>query len=155
MTRWAKGAETIARMLDDRELQAVQGGQADGKPWLDKARKTVVTAGQIIDADPESAYTLVYDAARFAGTGLLAQQGLRPTTQGGHLVVDEALRAQFGDAFRAYRALRIRRNELEYPAYPGDLVEPSEVMDAMGQARKLIDAAERLLPHLGFFAGPS
>ena len=35
-------------------------------------------------------------AARQACVALLAQQGLRPTTAGGHYAVEEAIRAQFG-----------------------------------------------------------
>jgi hypothetical protein len=151
MSSWTTGSDVIARLCASGELQQVQGGQANGKPWLDKARRTIKTAGFIIDDDPESAYTLAYDAVRFAGTALLAQQGLRPTTRGGHLVVDQALRAQFGERFKAYRTLRIRRNELEYPAYPGELVEPTEVHEALSQATRLIDAAEQVLPYLGFY----
>jgi hypothetical protein len=151
MTGWEKGSGTIARMLADQELQQVQGGQANGGPFLDKANRTITTAAHIVEDDPESAYTLAYDAARFAGVALLAQQGLRPTTRGGHLAIDEALRAQFGGTFKAYRTLRIRRNELEYPAYPGELVEIDEVRTAVSQAKQVIEAANQLLPRLGFY----
>jgi hypothetical protein len=87
------------------ELQAVRGAQADGTPWLAKATRTVETAASLAETDPSSAITLAYDAARFAAMAVLAQQGLRATTKGGHLAVDEAVRAQFGDAFRPFRAL--------------------------------------------------
>jgi hypothetical protein len=36
------------------------------------------TAAAIVADDPESAFVLAYDAARFVGEALLAQQGLRP-----------------------------------------------------------------------------
>ena len=36
----------------------------------------------------DSAFVLAYDAARYAARALLAQQGLRPTTSGGHYVVE-------------------------------------------------------------------
>lgn len=65
--------------------------------------------------------------------------------------MDEAMRAQFGDAFRPYRALRIRRNELEYPNYPDEVVESEEAAEAVSSSKKIIEAAEKLLPHLGFF----
>jgi hypothetical protein len=48
---------------------------------------------------PDSAYVTGYDAARFALVGVLAQQGLRSTQKGGHLAVEHAIRAQFGDAW--------------------------------------------------------
>jgi HEPN domain-containing protein len=129
----------------------VAGGQADGEPWIVRARQTLGAATVVAAADPSSACTLAYDAARFSCMAVLAQQGLRPTTKGGHLGIDEAVRSQFGDVFRPFRALRIRRNELEYPLYPDEPVEESEATSAIASARALIDAAEKLLPHLGFF----
>lgn len=151
MARWARGEARIEQQLQSGELQAVHGAQADGAPWVAKAKRTVDTAAGLIDTDAGSAITLAYDAARFAAMAVLAQQGLRATTKGGHLAVDEAMRAQFGDAFRPYRALRIRRNELEYPNYPDEIVESEEAAEAVSSSKKIIEAAEKLLPHLGFF----
>ena len=88
---------------------------------------------------------------RFACAALLAQQGLRPTTGGGHLAIEQAMRAQFGDTFKPFRDLRIRRNELEYPTFPDEAVEPDEAGEAIATAASLIDAARKLLPHLSFF----
>jgi hypothetical protein len=82
---------------------------------------------------------------------LLAQQGLRSTTRGGHLAVEEAVRAQFGNAFKPFRDLRIRRNDLEYPVYPDEPIEADEVEEALDAAGGIIDAALKLLPHLGVF----
>jgi hypothetical protein len=50
----------------------------------------LLTASDIVDDDPDNGYILAYDAARYAGTALLAQQGLRPTTSGGHYAVELA-----------------------------------------------------------------
>jgi len=66
MTRWARGEAEIERMLKSGELQAVTGTAADGGPWLTKAAATIRTAECISPSDPHSAYTLAYDAARFA-----------------------------------------------------------------------------------------
>jgi hypothetical protein len=41
-------------------------------------------------------YALAYDGARKALTAILENEGLRPTTRGGHLAVFEAVRAQLG-----------------------------------------------------------
>src|SRR6185369_12680611 len=110
MGRWSRGEARIEQHLRSGEMQAVRGAQADGTPWLAKATRTVETAASLVETDPSSAITLAYDAARFAAMAVLAQQGLRATTKGGHIAVDESVRAQFGDTFRPYRALRIRRN---------------------------------------------
>ena len=94
---------------------------------------------------------LAYDAARQALTALLAHQGLRPTTKGGHYAVEQAIRAQFGPGFRQFGALRRRRNELEYPERPGDDATDDEAIEAVENARALIAAANGLLDQLGMF----
>ena len=79
---------------------------------MEKAVVTLETARSAIDRDPHSAFVLAYDASRHALTALLAHQGVRPTTRGGHYAVEQAVRAQFGLGFRQFGALRRRRNWL-------------------------------------------
>ena len=79
---------------------------------MEKAVVTLETARSAIDRDPHSAFVLAYDASRQALTALLAHQGVRPTTRGGHYAVEQAVRAQFGLGFRQFGALRRRRNWL-------------------------------------------
>ena len=80
MTRWARGEAEIEQLLSRRELEHVTGAAADGRPLLRQAKTTAATAATLVQTDAYSAYILAYDAARFACTALLAQQGLRPTT---------------------------------------------------------------------------
>jgi hypothetical protein len=94
---------------------------------------------------------LAYEAARQACVALLAQQGLRPTTAGGHYAIEEVIRAQFGSALRAFGGLRRRRNELEYPLYPTEQASTAEAAETLMTAAEIIDAAANLLPNLGFF----
>ena len=84
MSRWPRGEAQIEQLIANKQLQQVIGGQANGAHLLQKASRTLETAGEIADQDPDSAYVLAYDAARYSGTAILAQQGLRPTTSGGH-----------------------------------------------------------------------
>jgi hypothetical protein len=97
MTRWGRGEAQIEQMIENGELQRVTGAGADGAdgaPWLAKATVTIATAESVTASDPNSAYTLAYDSARFACVSLLAQQGLRPTTTGGHYAVQVAVTRQ-------------------------------------------------------------
>jgi hypothetical protein len=91
MSRWARGEAEIDRLLAEGGLQQVSGAAADGEAWLEKAARVLGTARAIVTGDPESAYVLVYDAARQACVGLLAHQGLRATSKGGHYVVERAV----------------------------------------------------------------
>lgn len=120
MARWQRGVAEVESLVDAGELQQLVGEAANGERLLTKASTTLGTARSVVGTDPDSAFVLAYDAARQALTGLLAQQGLRPTTKGGHYAVERATRAQFGAGFRQFGALRRRRNELEYPERPGD-----------------------------------
>jgi len=82
---------------------------------------------------------------------LLLQQGVRPTTEGGHYVVEGVLRAQFGASFRTFGTLRRRRNELEYPELPDEKASAQESDFAVQAADELVTSAASLLPNLGLF----
>src|SRR5450756_1786323 len=151
MSRWPRGEAEIENLIAAKQLQQVIGGQANGALLLLKASRTLETAGEIADHDPDSAYVLAYDAARYAGTAILAHQGLRPTTSGGHYVVEVALRAQFGEGFRPFGAMRRRRNELEYPTDPGETTTHDEAQRAIQDAEGLLLAGQQLLPTLSNF----
>jgi hypothetical protein len=152
MPRWARGEAEIEQLIARSELESVTGAAADGGPLLDQARRTAATAAGLVSSDPYSAYVLAYDAARFACIALLAQQGLRATTSGGHYAVGQSARAQFGDGFRPFGALRRRRNELEYPHLPADTATSEEAEHAAATAQQLIAAASQLLPQLSLFS---
>ena len=148
MPKWARGAAEVEQLIARGELERVTGAAADGTPLLEPARKTAATAAGLTTSDAYSAYVLAYDAARFACIALLAQQGLRATTSGGHYAVEQAVRAQFGDGFRPFGVLRRRRNELEYPHLPADTATSEEAGQAAGTAQRLITAVGKLLPQL-------
>ncbi len=112
MARWTRGESDVEALLAAGELQKLTGAAANGERLLEKATVTLSTARSAVGTDPDSAFVLAYDAARQALTALLAHQGLRPTTKGGHYAVERAVRAQFGPGFRQFGALRRRRNEL-------------------------------------------
>src|SRR5215469_6005158 len=151
MPRWQRGEAEVEQLVRQRELDYVTGAAADGASLLGHARRTVATAESLVQADSYSAYVLAYDAARFACNALLAQQGMRATTTGGHYAVERAVRAQFGEGFRPFADLRRRRNELEYPRVPADTATTDEAGQAAETAQGLIKAADALLGQLSFF----
>jgi hypothetical protein len=151
MTRWLRGADEIRALLASGDLQQLTGAAADGRHLLHRAETTLATARSIVSTDPDSAFVLAYDAARQALTALLAHQGLRPTTKGGHYAVDLASRAQFGPGLRHFGMLRRRRNELEYPEHPGDDSSTAEAVQAADHAQGIITAAQSLIEQLGVF----
>jgi hypothetical protein len=151
MARWTRGESDVEALLAAGELQKLTGAAANGERLLEKATVTLSTARSAVRTDPDSAFVLAYDAARQALTALLAHQGLRPTTKGGHYAVERAVRAQFGPGFRQFGALRRRRNELEYPERPGDDATHDEAAEAVDNAQAIITASQGLLDQLGLF----
>lgn len=152
MPKWQMGEAEVQALVDRRDLELVTGAAADGAPLLTQAQRTAATAAGLVQSDPYSAYVLAYDAARFACNSLLAQQGIRATTQGGHYAVELAVRAQFGQGFRPFADLRRRRNELEYPRLPADTASTEEAQEAVEVTQRLIAAAGQLLDQLTFFS---
>jgi len=151
MGRWPRGEAEVEALIAAGDLQKLTGDAANGERMLKKAAVTLETARSAVDRDPDSAFVLAYDAARQALTALLAHEGLRPTTKGGHYAVEQAVRAQFGPGFRQFGALRRRRNELEYPDRPGDEANAEEATDAVEKAGEIITAAGGPLAQLGLF----
>ncbi len=151
MSRWSVGEAEVESLLAGRALQPVTGSAADGAPGLTRARQTIASAQVLLSTDPSNALVLAYDAARQACTALLAQQGLRPTTAGGHVAVERVVRAQFGAPFAPYGGLRRRRNEIEYPSHPDEAVDTDEATQALAVAETVLEAAAKLLPHLDLF----
>lgn len=152
MSRWPRGEAEVEDLLRRRDLENIAGAAADGAVLLAQADRTASTAAGLIEVDAYSACVLAYDAARFACVALLAQQGLRATSSGGHYAVERTVRAQFGPGFRPFGDLRRRRNELEYPHNPADAASEDESRHAVQVARQLIAAASALLDQLSFFA---
>ena len=149
--RWSVGEATIERLLAAGHVERVQGAQADGESWLERARRGLDAAQLLAQSAPDSSVVLAYEAARQACVALLAEQGLRPTTAGGHYAIEEVIRAQFGPTLRAFGGLRRRRNELEYPLYPTEQATVAEAAESLKTAAEIIDSATKLLPNLGFF----
>jgi len=103
MARWKRGEAEVEALVVAGDLQKLTGEAASGERLLAKAAVTLETARSAVERDPDSAFVLAYDAARQALTALLAHQGLRPTTKGGHYAVERAVRAQFGPGFPTVR----------------------------------------------------
>lgn len=123
---WQRGCDDIDRLLAAGELEQVTPSPDVADRLLADAEAHIGLAAHGTDSDPAGALQLSYDAARKAAAALLATQGLRATTRGGHIAVLEAARAQFNDkggvaVFGQINRVRRRRHDSEYPlgGHPG------------------------------------
>jgi uncharacterized protein (UPF0332 family) len=147
---WQRGRGDIERLVAAGELERVTPSRVVAERLLTDARAHVRLAAKGLEEDPTGALQLSYDAARKASAALLAVQGLRSTTRGGHIAVIDAVRAQFNDrggmeVFGKINRLRRRRNSTEYPAEDSPGVTADEAEHALATARAAVDAATQLL----------
>jgi hypothetical protein len=153
--RWEQGRASVDRMLADGELQRVPASREQADRLLAQARVHVASALKVCDSDPPGGYALAYDGARKALTAILENEGLRPTTRGGHLAVSEAVRAQLdppmGRILRQFNRMRIRRHDAEYPPTDSPEITSDNVREDHGTAVGLIDLATRLLDEMSPF----
>jgi HEPN domain len=153
--RWNQGREVIDRMIATSELQHVPASREHADRLIRQARRHLVSADEISDDDPPGGYTLVYDAARKALTAVLENQGLRPTTRGGHLAVYEATHAQLdpamGQVLRPFDRMRRQRHDVEYPPTDAPQISAEDVREDAAKAAAIIDLSERVLDQMSPF----
>jgi hypothetical protein len=147
---WDRGREVIDRLLRDQELERVTPNQPVADRLLADASAHIASARLIASRDPAGAYQLGYDAARKAAIALLAVQGLRTTSRGGHVAVQDAVRAQFGGpgghrVFSAFGRLRRRRNDSAYPDPDSPTITRDDADDCLQTAAAILDASRGLL----------
>ena len=145
---WEVGRDRIAGSIERGALEVVAPDEGVAQRLVEDARRHVGTAMIAAAAgDLSGAYQLAYDALRKSAAALLAVEGLRSTNRGGHVAVQDAALAQFGDisAFRAFNRMRRARNRFEYP--DSTTVGPSQqdVDDATTSAGAAHEAAAALL----------
>jgi hypothetical protein len=146
---WETGSERIQELIDAGELGQVSPDNELAQRMLSDAGRHLATAAAAeATGDLSGAYQLAYDALRKSTASLLEAQGLRPTSRGGHIAVQDAAIAQFGSTIRALRSfsrLRRARNSFEYPSAESAGPSEDDVKDAIRVAREVNGAAGKIL----------
>lgn len=151
--RWPVGQAQVDAMLIRGEIEEVIASAEHAQLLLDQAGRHLVSAEPLVQADPPSALTLIYDGARKSLAAVLAKQGLRATSKGGHIAVQRAVEAQLGNqaraVIRAFGRLRRERNANEYPAVGHVPITGTEAQDALGDAEQIVTAMRQFEPKVG------
>lgn len=117
--RWEQGRASIDTLITRGELERVHPSREHADRLIKQARRHLGSALQMCESDPEGAYGILYDACRKALWAILANQGLRPTTKGGHLAVYHAVMAQLdppmGAQLRPFDRMRRQRRQRSTP----------------------------------------
>lgn len=142
---WERGRETVEQLLAADELESVRQSDRLADRLMADAVTHLESAQAIRDVDPTGAYQLAYDSARKACSALLAIQGLRATTRGGHVAVQDAVREQFGPVFAPFARMRRRRHDSEYPDIDTPTISHADASDGIAKATEIVNAANQLL----------
>jgi hypothetical protein len=151
VTRWATGADQIADMLAAGELEQVAPSPQNAARLLAEAERHLRSAALLGPDDPAGAYDMLYAAARKAMAAALAVQGLRSTSKGGHLAVQDAVTHQLGatgSVVRPFGRLRRTRNDADYPRLDSPELTTDDIDEDLPKARQIVTAMAALLPHL-------
>jgi hypothetical protein len=139
----------VRELIDAGEVERVTPDLAIACHMLEDAGRHLTTASLAKAAGGMSgAYQLAYDALRKSAASLLEAQGLRATSRGGHLAVQEVVTVQFGTTVRTFRSFgRVRRarNNFEYPS--GESPGPSgdDIDDVLAIATQAHEAVVTIL----------
>lgn len=91
MSPWTTGAGAMDELIAAGKISRLRGADTGVAGLMARARQQVASAQTLLHSDPATAYVVGYDAAKHAGMALLAEQDLRPTTEGGHVAIERAL----------------------------------------------------------------
>ncbi len=150
--KWQQGRSVVDAMLEKRELDRVTPSAEHAAELIAQARRHAASAERIAEDDPADAFQLLYDAARKALVAILENQGLRPTSRGGHIAVLEAVSAQLdppmGKVLRPFDRLRRLRNTAEYPHSDTPPFTAKDVLRDSPQIGDIVDLAQRVIAQM-------
>jgi hypothetical protein len=132
-------------MLSQAELERVVASDDLADRLLHEAARHLKSARAIKAADPTGSLQLAYDAARKACAALLAVQGLRATAAGGHIAVQDVVRAQFGAVFAQFPRLRRARAQREYPDLTTPTTTAEDATFAVDAGADMLESATKLI----------
>lgn len=144
---WNQGSAQVDDLLNRGKVERVPPSLDGARGLVRQARNHLESVGRIVDLDVELAYDGLHSANRKALTAVLLAQGLRPTRDGGHTAVYEAVRAQLdpplGSILAPYGRIRRQRNDGDYlqerPATSDDVRQDLPLCTA------IVDAVEKVL----------
>lgn len=157
IARWEQGRAIVDSLLQARRLERVPANRDLAGEYIHQAKAHLATSLLASGSDPVGEFQLAYDAARKALASILINQGLRPTSLGGHIAVYDAVLAQLdpplGDVFRPFGWMRPLRNDSEYPSTDRPVASGDDAAAGRAAAQLMVERAERLLELMPVYGG--
>ena len=147
---WSAGEAEVERLLDQGSIARVQGAQADGESWLERARRGLDAARIVAEAAPDSSIILAYDAARQASSPCWPSRASGRPPQAATTLSKKRSALSLAPACGLSADCAVGETSLSI-LYPTESADADEAAEALTTADEIIDAVARLLPNLGFF----
>jgi len=96
MSRWPRGEAEIESLIAAKQLQQVIGGTSQRRTCATEGVAHRAPSGRHADRTPTAPKFFAYDAARYAGTAILAHQGAAPNDARRPLLRPGGYACQFG-----------------------------------------------------------
>lgn len=155
MTRCKQGEAEIDVLIAKGQLGEVKADRGLADLMLAEARRHLASSEATTDTDPTGSFALAYDAGRKALASILENQGLRATSSGGHIAIEDAARAQLVPPMQAevnqFGWLRKLRNSSQYPSHENPMADNEDAATAREYAAALIDMEAKALDVMGSY----
>lgn len=135
------------KLLKENKIQEKSTSDAEIKAVFEKARKTLRSAGYLLEEDEESAYQLAYEAMLIAGRALMFFSGVKPRSAGAHKITVEFCEAYLGEGYRLFiEKLDRARKKRHYLIYGvGQIVSSTEAKNLIETAKAFLGIIEEKL----------
>jgi len=134
---------SIDTMVAHGRVDRVLPSPSHAMRLLTDAANHIEAARVIAALDPNGGFQLAYDAGRKAASSILAAQGLRATSKGGHVATIAAMRELDVDGFAPLDRMRRKRNQLEYPDETDAPATEADVLEAVASASGMLAVARQ------------
>jgi uncharacterized protein YutE (UPF0331/DUF86 family) len=135
--------QLVINVLPVDHFESVMTGRNEAFFDSTNAKKHLESSKAISKSDPAGSYQLAYDAARKSIQAILALNGLRVRSAGGHFAfVRIAESGVFeSEAWKELREMRRIRNLLEYPQDGSLILDSDAIALAIESAEEMVDEA--------------
>lgn len=133
----------VANVLPPDHFEFVNTGRQEALFDLTNARNHLASSKAISKSDSAGSYQMAYDAARKSIQAILALNGIRVRSAGGHFAFVRVAESGIflSPAWKEFREMRRVRNLLEYPQDGSMFLDATAIAVAIKGAQDMFDEA--------------
>lgn len=150
-TVWYAGRETIESMLETNELEKIPYDESFIEQLIKSAKSNLKYAVRNNEeANYDETISSAYEGMRFYAMAYLAKQGLRATSKGGHVVIEDAIMEQSNRKLHFY-GLRVLYYLIDNPRPGWKEQDRSQAEQALADTKTFFSDIEKLIDKMPMF----